>query len=171
MAYIRPLANGNFRADVSMKGIVKNKTFPSKTRSILGGEELYTQLGIDLFTIRNQARLEVINALSKKELLQLSPQEIENMDGAELFLQAGKRISDAGFHCIQPSLRLLRMQIGNPILPICLTKTSGARRGITGENHLKQRNLDAEKWNRGFTTKAKKAPETIELPVSRHLSV
>ncbi len=30
MAYIRPLANGNFRADVRMKGIVKNKTFPSE---------------------------------------------------------------------------------------------------------------------------------------------
>ena len=29
MAYIRPLANGNFRADVRMKGIVKNKTFLS----------------------------------------------------------------------------------------------------------------------------------------------
>lgn len=31
MAYIRPLANGNFRADVRMKGIVKNKTFPSES--------------------------------------------------------------------------------------------------------------------------------------------
>ena len=29
MAYIRPLANGHFRADVRMKGILKNKTFPS----------------------------------------------------------------------------------------------------------------------------------------------
>ena len=31
MAYIRPLANGNFPADVRMKGIVKNKTFPSQS--------------------------------------------------------------------------------------------------------------------------------------------
>lgn len=123
MAYIRPLANGNFRADVRMKGIVKNKTFSSETfaqawankieHSIkaiphmeqsqllalseseidgMGGAELFKQLGVDLFTIRNQARLEAINALSKKELLQLSPQEIENMGGAELFFQAGKRI-------------------------------------------------------------------------------
>jgi integrase len=123
MAYIRPLANGNFRADVRMKGIVKIKTFPSEKlaqawankieRTIktipnlevakllalsnadidaMGGEELFNQLGVDLFTIRNQARLEAINALSKKELLQLSPQEIESMGGAELFLQAGKRI-------------------------------------------------------------------------------
>lgn len=58
----------------------------------MGGEELFKQLGVDLFTIRNQARLETINALSKKELLQLSPQDIERMGGAELFLHAGKRI-------------------------------------------------------------------------------
>lgn len=29
MAYLRTLANGHFRADVRMKGIVKNKTFSS----------------------------------------------------------------------------------------------------------------------------------------------
>jgi integrase len=123
MAYIRTLSNGNFRADVRMKGIVKNKTFPSQSlaqawadkieysiKTIpnlnqaqllalsnadidgMGGEELFKQLGVDLFAIRNQARLEAINALSKKELLQLSPQHIERMGGAELFLQAGKRI-------------------------------------------------------------------------------
>lgn len=123
MAYIRSLVNGNFRADVRMKGIVKNKTFSSESiaqawaekieHSIktipymdqaqllalseadidsMGGEELFKQLGVDLFSLRNQAQLEAINALSKKELLQLSPQEIERMGGAELFLQAGKRI-------------------------------------------------------------------------------
>ncbi|ASF45234.1 tyrosine-type recombinase/integrase [Methylovulum psychrotolerans] len=123
MAYIRPLSNGNFRADVRMKGIVKNKTFPTlplaqawadnlehniKTVPNLtpcqllalsdtdidsmGGEELFKQLGVDLFAIRNEARLKAINALNKKELLQLSPQDIERMGGAELFLQAGKRI-------------------------------------------------------------------------------
>lgn len=120
MAYIRPLANGNFRTDVRMKGIVKNKTFPSEILAqawadkielsiktipnldqsqllalsdtdidAMGGEEMFKQLGVDLFTIRNQTRLEAINALSKKELLQLSPQEIEDMGGAELFIQAG----------------------------------------------------------------------------------
>ena len=123
MAYLRTLANGHFRADVRMKGIVKNKTFSSQLlaqawadkiehgiKTIpnldqaqllalsdadidgMGGEELFKQLGIDLFAIRNLAKLETINALSKKELLQLSPQEIERMGGAELFLQAGKRI-------------------------------------------------------------------------------
>jgi integrase len=58
----------------------------------MGGEELFRQLAVDLFLIRNQAQLEAINELSKKELLQLSPQEIERMGGVELFLQAGKRI-------------------------------------------------------------------------------
>ena len=123
MAYIRPLANGKFRADVRMKGIVKNKTFPSEKlasawankieHSIkaipyleqaqllalsdteidnMGGEELFKQLGVDLFAIRNAAKLAAINALNKKELLQLSPQEIERMGGIDLFLQAGKRV-------------------------------------------------------------------------------
>jgi len=123
MAYIRPLANGNFRADVRLKGIVKNKTFPTESLAqawadniengiktilnldqaqlmaisadeicALGGEDLFKQLGIDLFAIRHQAKLEAINALSKKELLQLSVQEIERMGGAELFIKAGKRI-------------------------------------------------------------------------------
>jgi integrase len=106
-----------------MKGILKNKTFPSETLAYawaekveisiktipdlersqllalsdaeiesMGGEELFKQLGVDLFSIRNQARLEAINALGKKELLQLSPLDIERMGGPELFLQAGKRI-------------------------------------------------------------------------------
>jgi hypothetical protein len=124
MAYFRALTNGRFRADIRMKSIVENKTFPSQSlaqawadkieysiKTIpnleqaqllslsdanidgMGGEELFMQLGIDLSAIRNQARLETINALSKKELLQLSsPQDIERMGGAELFLQAGKRI-------------------------------------------------------------------------------
>ena len=123
MAYIRPLANGNFRADVRMKGIVKNKTFSSeplaqawadkiesniKTIPLidqsqllalsdadienLGGEDLFKQLGIDLFAVHHQAKLDAINSLSKKELLQLTPQDIEHMGGAELFVQAGKRI-------------------------------------------------------------------------------
>ena len=123
MAYLRVLANGHYRADVRMKGIIKNKTFPSQSlaqtwadkieHSIkaipnmdqaqllalsdadidsMGGEELFKQLGVDLFVIRHLAKLEAINALSKKELLQLSLQEIERMGGAELFLQAGKRI-------------------------------------------------------------------------------
>jgi integrase len=106
-----------------MKGIVKNKTFPSRSLAQAwaekiehhiktipdldqaqllalseaeiedrGGEELFSQLGVDLFLLRHQAQLDAIHALSKKELLQLSPQDIERMGGAELFVQAGKRI-------------------------------------------------------------------------------
>ena len=101
MAYIRALKWHN-RADVRMKGIVKNKTFPTQSlaqswaekfeHSIkiipnleqsalmllseaeidgMGGEELFKLLGVDLFAIRNQARFEAINALSKKELLHI----------------------------------------------------------------------------------------------------
>ena len=123
MAYIRTLSNGNYRADVRMKGINKNKTFSSQTlaqawankieHSIknvpimdqselvalsdvdvenMGGEELFNELGVNLFAVRNQAQLAAINLLSKKELLQLTPQDIERMGGAGLFLQAGKRI-------------------------------------------------------------------------------
>ncbi|ANE54478.1 hypothetical protein AYM39_04255 [Methylomonas sp. DH-1] len=123
MAYIRPLANGNFRADVRMKGVTKNKTFPTEKQAqtwadsielsintilkmdqaqlialaeaeicALGGEDVFKRLGIDLFSIRHAAKLEAINLLSKKELLQLSVQEIERMGGAELFIKAGKRI-------------------------------------------------------------------------------
>ena len=108
MAHFRTLANGHHRADVRMKGILKNKTFPSLSlaqswadtiessiRTIphltqaqllalssadvdsMGGVELFNQLSVDLFTIRHQAQLEAINALGKKELLQLSPQDIE----------------------------------------------------------------------------------------------
>ncbi len=117
MAYIRPLANGRFRADVRMKGIIKNKTFPARSQAqdwadkmehsikiipnlersqllalsdseidVMGGEELFKQLGVDLFVISHQAKLQAIDALSKKELLQLTPQEIERMGGAELFI-------------------------------------------------------------------------------------
>ncbi len=123
MAYIRPLKTGNFRADIRMKGIIKNKTFPSiqlaedwataleqningiplmdnvqllaltdDNIEVMGGNDLFMKLGVDLFSIRNAAKLEVINQLSKKELLQLAPHQIENMGGAKLFTQAGKRI-------------------------------------------------------------------------------
>ena len=31
MAYLKTLENGDFRADFRMKGIIKNKTFPSQS--------------------------------------------------------------------------------------------------------------------------------------------
>ncbi|MEE9339932.1 MAG: site-specific integrase [Methylococcaceae bacterium] len=123
MAYIRPLKSGKFRADIRMKGIVKNKTFPNKNLAqswatefetliktiptltnaklmalsdddilIMGGIDLFNQLGVDIFSIRNASKLEIINQLSKKELLQLTAQQIEAMGGAELFKKTGKRI-------------------------------------------------------------------------------
>jgi hypothetical protein len=99
-----PLSKTATFADVRVKGMVKNKTFPSQLfaqawadkieHSIktipnmdqvkllalsdadidsMGGKELFKQLTVNLFTIRNLAKLEAINSLSKKELLQLSP--------------------------------------------------------------------------------------------------
>ena len=131
MAYIRALANGHYRADVRMKGILKNKTFPSQLLAqtwadtlehniktipnleqtqllalsegdidSMGGEELFKQLSVDLFAIRNQAQLESINVLTKKELLQLTTQDIDRMGGAELFLHAGKRIRYKTFRVV-----------------------------------------------------------------------
>jgi integrase len=123
MAYIRSLSSGNYRADVRMKGIIKNKTFPTASAAQewadklecsiklipcmscaqlsalndddvfdLGGFELFQQLGIDLLKIRNKAKIDAINTLSKKELLELSPSQIEKMGGVNLFLELGKRI-------------------------------------------------------------------------------
>jgi integrase len=131
MAYIRSLPNGNFRADVRFKGIIKNKTFPSKSLAQdwaeqfesnielisnlkspqllqlseheideMGGEALFKQLGIDLFSLRHAAKLDAIHALSKKELLQLSAHDIERMGGVELFVEAGKRIRYKTFRMV-----------------------------------------------------------------------
>ena len=61
-------------------------------RYALGGSELFTKLDVNLFAIQNKRNLTIINQLSKKELLQLEPQQIENLGGAELFQQSGKRI-------------------------------------------------------------------------------
>ncbi len=58
----------------------------------MGGTELFSSLGFDVFTIQNKERLKQINELSKKELLQLTAHQIESMGGAELFALAGKRI-------------------------------------------------------------------------------
>jgi integrase len=151
MAYIRPLANGNFRADIRMQGLTKNKTFASRALAeawaaqmerhikaipqltpsqllalsaaeieAMGGEELFQQLGVDLFAIRNQAKLQAIEALSKKELLQLSPQEIERMGGAELFLKAGKRIRYKTFReiCTEYLARWNKKDYANQLLRV-----------------------------------------------------
>jgi hypothetical protein len=79
MAYIRTLANGNYRADVRMKGIVKNKTFPS---------QLLAQAWADNI----EHSIKTIPNMEAATLLALSDARIDSMGGAELFMKAGKRI-------------------------------------------------------------------------------
>lgn len=76
MAYIRPLANGNFRADVRMKGIVKNKTFPSEALAQTWAEKI-------------EHSIKTIPLMDQAQLLELSNEKIESMGGDELFKQLG----------------------------------------------------------------------------------
>ncbi|WP_096875718.1 hypothetical protein [Methylomonas koyamae] len=76
MAYIRPLANGNFRADVRMKGIVKNKTFPT---------EVLAQAWAD----KIEHSIKVVPLMDQAQLLALSDTDIEKMGGSDLFEQLG----------------------------------------------------------------------------------
>ena len=76
MAYIRPLANGNYRADVRMKGIVKNKTFP-------------TQKLVQSWADKLEHSIKIIPSLDISKLLGLSYSQIDDMGGAELFKQLG----------------------------------------------------------------------------------
>ncbi|OQK17241.1 hypothetical protein AU255_04945 [Methyloprofundus sedimenti] len=74
MAYIRPLKNGNFRADIRMKGITKNKTFPSK-------------LLAEAWASATESNIKSIPALSVEQLISLSDADIDAMGGIELFNQ------------------------------------------------------------------------------------
>ena len=74
MAYFRTLANGHFRADVRMKGIIKNKTFPSQ----LLAQAWADQIEHSIKTIPN---------LGQAQLLALSEGDIDGMGGEELFKQ------------------------------------------------------------------------------------
>lgn len=76
MAYIRPLSNGNFRADVRMKGIVKNKTFS-------------TQLHAQAWADNIEHSIKTIPNLEPAQLLALSETDIDGMGGEELFKQLG----------------------------------------------------------------------------------
>lgn len=76
MAYIRPLANGNFRADVRMKGIVKNKTFPSEKLAQNWADNL-------------EHSIKTLPLMDQSQLLGLSDAEIESRGGGELFKQLG----------------------------------------------------------------------------------
>lgn len=66
MAYIRPLANGNFRADVRMKGIVKNKTFPTQKLAQSWADKL-------------EHSIKIIPSLDTSKLLALSNSQIDGM--------------------------------------------------------------------------------------------
>jgi hypothetical protein len=74
MAYIRPLANNHFRADVRMKGIVKNKTFPSQILAQAWADKI-------------EFSIKTIPNLEQAQLLALSDADIDSMGGEELFKQ------------------------------------------------------------------------------------
>lgn len=80
MAYIRPLANGNFRADVRMKGIVKNKTFASEAHALTWANKI-------------EHAIKTIPAMDQSQLLALSDADIENLGGTDLFNQLGVNLS------------------------------------------------------------------------------
>ncbi len=74
MAYLRALANGRYRADIRMKGIVKNKTFSTQILAQAWADKIES-------SIRN------IPNLSQAELIALSDSDIEALGGAEMFKQ------------------------------------------------------------------------------------
>jgi integrase len=76
MAYLRVLVNGHYRADIRMKGIIKNKTFPSQALA-------------QTWADRMEYRIKTIPNLDQSQLLTLSESDIENMGGKELFKQLG----------------------------------------------------------------------------------
>jgi integrase len=76
MAYIRPLANGNFRADVRLQGLTKNKTFPSRAQAAAWAAQM-------------EHHIKAIPQLNPSQLLALSDAEIEAMGGEGLFKQLG----------------------------------------------------------------------------------
>jgi len=76
MAYLRALANGHFRADVRMKGIVKNKTF----NSLVIARAWADKIEYSIKTLPN---------LNQSQLMALSEAEIDSMGGDELFKLLG----------------------------------------------------------------------------------
>ena len=72
MAYFRALANGHYRADIRMKGIVKNKTFPSHSLAQVWADKI-------------EQSIKTIPNLTQEQLLALSESDIIDMGGEELF--------------------------------------------------------------------------------------
>lgn len=80
MAYFRALTNGRFRADVRMKGILKNKTFPSQSLAQAWADKI-------------EYSIKTIPNLDQAQLLSLSDANIDDMGGEELFKQLGIDLS------------------------------------------------------------------------------
>jgi integrase len=76
MAYIRPLANGNFRADVRLQGLTKNKTFTTRELAEAWADKM-------------EHNIKAIPQLTPSHLMALSDAEIEAMGGEGLFQQLG----------------------------------------------------------------------------------
>ena len=74
MAYFRALANGHYRADIRMKGIVKNKTFPSHSLAQVWADKI-------------EQSIKTIPNLTQAQLLALSESDITDMGGEQLFKQ------------------------------------------------------------------------------------
>lgn len=76
MAHIRSLSSGNFRADVRMKGILKNKTFPTASAAQEWAEKL-------------ESSIKSIQCMSQHQLSALNDEDVFDMGGFELFQQLG----------------------------------------------------------------------------------
>jgi integrase len=74
MAYFRTLASGRVRADVRMKGIIKNKTFPSQSLAQTWADNI-------------EHSIKTLPNLNQAQLLALSEADIDRMGGEELFKQ------------------------------------------------------------------------------------
>ena len=74
MAHFRLLANNYYRADIRMKGIVKNKTFPNQILAQVWADKI-------------EQSIKTILNLTQEQLLALSESDIIDMGGEELFKQ------------------------------------------------------------------------------------
>jgi hypothetical protein len=70
------LANGHYRADVRMKGITKNKTFPSQSLAQTWADKI-------------ERSIKTIPNLDQAQLLALSEADIEDIGGEDLLKQLG----------------------------------------------------------------------------------
>ena len=72
MAHFRLLANSHYRADIRMKGIFKNKTFPNQILAQVWADKI-------------EQSIKTIPNLTQEQLLALSESNIIDMGGEELF--------------------------------------------------------------------------------------